>query len=161
MMEKLYILCVEDQPEVLETVVNQLAVFQDYAIIEECDSGDEAIELMDEIDGDGHHVALIISDHVMPGLSGVEFLAKVAQDDRFTHTKKVLLTGQVTHVDTIQAINLARIDQYLSKPWQRDELINSTKILLTEFLFAKGLAYQPFQSVLDKQRLFELMLGAL
>lgn len=154
-MEKLYIICLEDQPEVLETIVNQLAFFENHLVIEECSSADEARELVEEIDSEGNHVAVIVSDHVMPGETGVDFLSKIHQDDRFKTTKKVLITGQATHMDTIQAINMAGLDRYISKPWKQEELLQIVSTLLTDFIFDKGIEYNEFMEVLDKNRLFE------
>ena len=86
-MEKLYILVVDDQREVLTTVSRDLEELSEEAIIEECESSDEALELMDEIDAEGGLISLIISDQVMPVKTGVEFLAEVGEDSRFKHTK--------------------------------------------------------------------------
>ncbi len=43
---------------------------------------------MDELDAEGEFIALVISDHVMPGKTGVELLTDISQDPRFTQTKK-------------------------------------------------------------------------
>ena len=111
-MDKLNLICVDDQREVLRAVLQDLQSFDSWVNIEDCESADEAIELMDELDSDGQMIALVISDHVMPGKTGVELLASIANDTRYIHTRKVLLTGQATHNDTINAINLAGIDHY-------------------------------------------------
>ncbi len=77
----------------------------------------------------------------MPGKSGVELLTDLSVDTRFKHTKKVLLTGQATHQDTIVAINRARIERYFEKPWQANELREAVRQLVTEFVFDQGLDY--------------------
>lgn len=56
--------------------------------VEDCESADEALELMDDLDAEGEFIALVISDHVMPGKTGVELLTEISQDARFVHTKK-------------------------------------------------------------------------
>lgn len=43
---------------------------------------------MDDLDAEGEFIALVISDHVMPGKIGVELLTEISQDARFVHTKK-------------------------------------------------------------------------
>lgn len=154
-MEKLIILCVDDQREVLSALTKDLAIFEEYTDIEECDGGEEALEVLDEIDAEGNFPALIISDHVMPDMTGVEFMTEVNQDERFKNTRKILLTGLATHKDTIQAINKAGIDRYIEKPWSKENLINNVKELLTEFLFDQGLDYQPFQKIIDQNTLLE------
>ncbi|MBX2840732.1 MAG: response regulator [Flammeovirgaceae bacterium] len=156
-MEKLYIICVDDQREVLSTIAKDLSVFENDLTIEECESAAEAEELIDEIDSEGNFVAMIISDHVMPGKSGVEFLSDVNKDDRFPNTQKILLTGLATHQDTIAAINSASINQYLEKPWNKEELIKSVKKLLTQFILKTGLDYQKYPTLTDQETLFEIL----
>lgn len=156
-MEKLYIICVEDQREVLNTISSQLEVFEQYAILEECESAAEAEDLIEEIDAKGDYVAIVVSDHVMPGKSGVELLTTLHDDSRFEDTKKILLTGQATHMDTIKAINMAGIDYYIEKPWKADDLIKKVSNLLTDFIIKKGIPFEDMAEVLDKEKLFQLL----
>ncbi|UXP32268.1 response regulator [Reichenbachiella agarivorans] len=156
-MEKIYILCVEDQREVLNTIASQLAVLDQHVIIEECESAQEAQELIEEIDTAGDFIALVISDHVMPGKTGVELLTDLYNDGRFGDTKKILLTGQATHMDTIKAINQAGIDFYIEKPWKAEDLLQKVCTLLTIFIIKKGIEYEPFLEILDKEKLFNLL----
>ncbi|MDP2557943.1 response regulator [Photobacterium damselae subsp. piscicida] len=148
-MEKLNIICVDDQREVLSAVLKDLAPLNDFFNVEDCESADEALELMDDLDAEGEFIALVISDYVMPGKIGVELLTEISQDARFVHTKKVLLTGQATHQDTIEAINLARIESYFEKPWKAEQLLTSARTLITEYIFDMGLDYQPWNEILD------------
>ncbi|MBL7856692.1 MAG: response regulator [Cyclobacteriaceae bacterium] len=154
-MEKLNIILIEDQREVLEAIAKDLEPLEDTFMIEECESAKEAAEVMETILTQGDYVGLLISDHVMPVKSGVEFLIDVSKDHRFPHTKKILLTGLATHQDTIQAINNAAIDRYLEKPWKSDQLIHYVKQLITEFILDTGIPYEPYLDQLDKAILFE------
>lgn len=150
-MEKLNLICVDDQREVLSAVLQDLESFNSWLNIEDCESAEEALELMDDFDAEGEFIALVISDHVMPGKSGVELLTEISQDSRFIETKKILLTGQATHQDTITAINLARIESYFEKPWSADVLRERVKTLVTEYIFDKGLDYTDYQNNLDQR----------
>ncbi len=154
-MEKLTIVCVDDQRTVLNTLTKDLAGLEKYLEIEECDGGAEALDVLDEIDAEGKYAAIIISDHVMPEMTGVEFLTEVYKDSRFRHTRKILLTGLATQKDTIEAINKAGIHRYLEKPWNKENLLQNIKELLTEYLFDMGLAYEPFREILDQPTLYE------
>lgn len=149
------ILCVDDQREVLAALRKDLDNFTGHFALIDCESAGEAGEVLDEIDADGRELALVICDHVMPGQSGVAFLTDLRQDLRFPRTKKLLLTGLATQQDTIQAINQARIDQFLEKPWQRDRLLETVKQLLAAFFAESGLDYQDFLPVLDQTVLFQ------
>ena len=153
-MEKINIILIEDQREVLEAIAKDLEPLEDTFIIEECESAKEASEVMESILKQGDYVALIISDHVMPNKSGVEFLIEVSKDERFHHTKKMLLTGLATHQDTIQAINNAAVDRYIEKPWKPDQLMNYARILITEFILETGIPYEGYLDQLDKSVLF-------
>lgn len=82
-MEKLNLICVDDQREVLSAVLQDLAPLKTWVNIEECESADEALDLLDELDSEGGYIALVISDHVMPGKNGVELLTDVSHDYRF------------------------------------------------------------------------------
>ncbi|WP_456462735.1 response regulator [Reichenbachiella sp.] len=158
-MERLYIISVEDQKEVLNTISEQLSHFEEYVTLEECETANEAYDLLTEIERKGEQTAVVVSDHVMPGMTGVELFIKLKSDGRFEGIKKVLLTGQATHADTIDAINKAQIDFYIEKPWQSDTLLEKVSILLTRYIVETGLAYEPFAPVLHKQTLFDLLKG--
>ncbi|SQD77720.1 protein of unknown function,might belong to Chemotaxis protein CheY [Moritella yayanosii] len=106
---------VRNMREVLSAVLQDLSPLADYFNIEDCESAIEALTVIDELDNKGEHIGLIISDHVMPEMTGVELLTQISTDPRFARTKKVLLTGQATHNDTIKAINQARIESYIEK----------------------------------------------
>ena len=154
-MEKINIIVVEDQQEVLQAISKDLSVLEDAFIVEECLSASEALEVMNDIDQSGDYVALIISDQVMPNKSGIEFLIDINKDVRFAGTRKMLLTGLATHQDTIEAINKASVDKYIAKPWTADELLNNVKSLVTQFILDKGIDYTPYLEYLDKPLLFE------
>jgi two-component system chemotaxis response regulator CheY len=156
-METINIICVDDQRTVLSALATDLEVFEDYFNIECCESAAEALDLMDSLDQKGEFLALIISDHVMPEMTGVDFLIKVNNDLRFKATKKMLLTGLATHQDTIVAINSAQIDHFLEKPYQPENLINMVKSLTTTFILEKGFDYKPFAAILDQTVLLAKM----
>ena len=145
-MEKINIICVDDQPEVLDSVLRDLRPLNSCFRLEGVESASECRELLEEFDQDGELTGLIISDHVMPGGSGVELLGGIAKDDRFAGTRKILLTGQATHADTIQAVNDAHIDNYLEKPWDPAVLLATARKLLTRFIMDKGIDHMPYMS---------------
>lgn len=156
-MTKLWVICVDDQREVLNNVVRDLSPLAEWLDIDECESADEVLELIDEMDSKGITPALIISDHLMPGKSGVELLIELQNDSRLPHLKKILLTGQATHKDTIQAINQAHIDFYFEKPWQIDKLQAMCRRLLTDYLFETGLYDKSFRSFADGESMLQHM----
>lgn len=156
-MEKINIICIDDEREVLDSVMRDLECFSEHFHIEECESAEECWQLLEELDDNQEPIALIISDHVMPEQSGVSLLTEVALDSRFVCTKKLLLTGLATQSDTIKAINDARIDNFLEKVWDPLELVQVVKTLLTEFIVERGIEYEPYIDHLDAPTLYRLL----
>jgi len=154
-MDKLYIICVDDQQEVLNALNQDLTLFDEKFNVEVCDSGSEALELMDEVDAEGDSVALVITDQVMPGMTGVQLLKGIQSDSRFIPTEKMLLTGQATHQDTIEAINLGGIAQYVAKPWNKEDLHLKVKKLLTQFILNKGFDHTEYLDLLDQSIVYD------
>ena len=67
-------------------------------------------------------LAVVVTDQVMPGGSGVDLLKRLHADIRFNAASTCLLTGQATHADTIEAINVAQVGRYVEKPWSGEQL---------------------------------------
>ena len=153
-METINIICVDDQQEVLDSVMRDLRPLTSHIRLEEASSVADCMQLIDQIDEDGDHIAIVISDQVMPGETGTELLGKIAADRRFSKTRKVLLTGQATHADTINAINDGHIDNYIEKPWQPEKLLAVVKRLLTLYVLDAGLDHNEYLPVLDTTTLF-------
>jgi two-component system, chemotaxis family, chemotaxis protein CheY len=149
-MKKLNILCVDDQREVLAAIKKDLEILSPAFNIVDCESANEADEVMNEIAAKDEGVALIICDHIMPGENGINFLSRVNADQRFYHTKKFILTGLANHTDTIQAINDAEINAYLEKPWIQEEFISIVKKLLTRYVVETDTDTQELMPYLDE-----------
>lgn len=157
-MSKPAIVCVDDQREVLAAVIKDLAPFEAHCDVIACESADEARGVLDDLDASGVKIALVISDHVMPGETGVELLGGLASDARFAAVPKLLLTGLATHEDTIAAINQAKIRAYIAKPWQPDSLQATVRGALTAFVLADGeLNYRDFSGLLDQAMVLEYL----
>ncbi|MFT7019948.1 MAG: thioredoxin reductase (NADPH) [Cyclobacteriaceae bacterium] len=74
---------------------------------------------MKELKNKNEEVALFLSDQRMPEMLGVEFLHKAKQ--YYPQAKKVLLTAYSDTQSAIEAINSAKVDYYLLKPWDPPE----------------------------------------
>lgn len=156
-MSTINIICIDDQRDVLATIRKDLALFEDKFTIIDCESANEADEVLEELDHHGEYIALLICDHLMPEKNGVDFLIEVNQDERFAATKKLLLTGMATHKDTIEAINMADIDRYIEKPWDSEQLVQIVKELLTYFIIPTGIDYQEYLPYMDQPTVYKLL----
>jgi thioredoxin reductase (NADPH) len=119
-MGKPVILAVDDDVSVLEMVVQDLR--RQYGAnyrIQRAASGQAALDTLDQLKKRGDTVALFVSDQRMPGMSGVEFLGKAMEI--YPDAKRALLTAYADTEAAIQAINTAKINYYLTKPWDPPE----------------------------------------
>src|SRR5512142_510011 len=66
-------------------------------------------------------VDIVLSDHLMPGMTGLEFLKTVR--DRHPEVIRIMLTGQADMATAVDAINQGEIYRFLLKPCDRDELL--------------------------------------
>lgn len=155
MEQKIYILVVEDEPEVLDSIVRDLSSYETYFQIEMADTAEEARELIQEILGNDHQIALILCDHVLPGDNGVELLVEMQKSEFTARTRKVLITGQAGLQETVRAVNEADLKHYISKPWQKEELVGIVRELLTDYVLENVKAPLRFMSILDEERIAE------
>lgn len=70
---------------------------------------------------EGNTVDVCVSDYLMPGMTGIQFLtkAKALQPE----ASRILLTGHADKQSAIVAINQVSLFQYLEKPWDNQQLL--------------------------------------
>lgn len=107
------ILTVDDEPAVLNALHRALRS-EGYRLLR-ATSGDEALEVLAR-----DNVDMVISDHLMPGMSGLDLLRRVRL--LYPRVMRVVVTGHATVDMAIQAINLGEIYRFLTKPWDDAEL---------------------------------------
>jgi CheY-like chemotaxis protein len=119
--KKRVILCVDDEKIILDSLESELSQkLPNNYIIELAESGEEALEIIDEVLEDGLELALIISDYIMPGMKGDEVLIQSHQ--KVQDALKIMLTGQADANAVGNVINQAKLYQYISKPWEKEDL---------------------------------------
>jgi signal transduction histidine kinase len=132
-MTKPVIVCVDDEPAVLDSLRRELSeVFEENCELETAMGGLEAVELVKDLVVDQCDVAIIISDYLMPDLKGDEVLRQVYALSPQTLT--VMLTGQAGVEGITNAINTARLYRYIAKPWQSADLQLTVREALNSYL---------------------------
>jgi thioredoxin reductase (NADPH) len=119
-MARPILLAVDDDVSVLEAVVQDLRrqYGATYRIMRAA-SGQAALDTLAQLKTREEPVALLLSDQRMPGMTGVEFLEKARE--LYPEARRVLLTAYADTEAAIRAINTARINYYLNKPWDPPE----------------------------------------
>jgi response regulator RpfG family c-di-GMP phosphodiesterase len=159
MKQDLAIICIEDEAEVLEAVLRDLEIFEDHFRIEAAQSVNEARALVQLMVAQDIFPALFVCDHLMPDVTGVEFLIELNRDEATRKARKMLLTGQAGLPDTVKAVNQGGLDFYLAKPWKTEELQRVAGELLTKFVADHVGNVLPYMTVLDATILSEAMRG--
>ena len=117
------IICVDDEGVVLESLKEQLKRSlppNQKWLIEVADTGEEALDIIEELREDNIDVALVISDQIMPGMHGDELLVEI--HGRYPDILKILLTGQANAEAVGHAVNKANLYRYIAKPWDEVDL---------------------------------------
>lgn len=118
------ILCVDDEVMVLSSLEIELrSAFGDSFLYEFAESGEEALELIEELREEGVTIVAIVSDWLMPGMKGDEFLIEVHK--RFPEITSIMLTGQADLRAIEKAKQYAALSHCLYKPWKSQELISA------------------------------------
>jgi len=149
------IVVVEDEREVRDAVVRDLTPFASHFRVEVAEDVTDAKALLAELAAEGVTPGLILCDHLLPGMLGVDFLIELQAEPTARSTRKVLLTGQAGLEDTIRAVNEADLDHYVAKPWELEDLHQVVRTQLTEYVLASDVDLLPYVSILDGPRLLD------
>ncbi len=123
-MSKKVILFVDDEKIILQSLKAQIKKhFGTQYVYEFAESGEEAWELIEELNKDGAQILLIVSDWLMPNMRGDELLIQIHQ--RFPDIVKVMLTGQADETAISRTRQEANLHSCLHKPWSEQELIHT------------------------------------
>ena len=108
------ILLVDDEPDILDSL--QRALRKQKFDVSTANSGFNALQHLEN-----NPVDIVVSDLNMPGMTGVDLLAKVAE--QYPETIRIMLTAHSDLDLILKAINEGRVWGYLQKPWDNQALI--------------------------------------
>lgn len=125
-LRKFKILVVDDEPHVLETIIDVLEDRDEDGILEffSATSGDEALELLEQVRGD---MDLVITDQRMPHMSGAQLLGKIHKE--YPLVGSIVISGYAEFEDMRSAFRSGIFD-YLKKPYDEDNLVAVVKSAL-------------------------------
>jgi len=108
------VLLVDDEVNILNGLRRSLRK-EPYEVLT-AQSAKEALAILSQ-----NKIALILSDHCMPGTSGIELLSQVRE--KYPETIRIILTGQSDMATALDAINKSAVFRFLLKPLNDVELI--------------------------------------
>jgi DNA-binding NtrC family response regulator len=109
------VLLVDDEEMVITSVRAYLALEADYDVLGFTDPEEAATFVR------GHAFDVIVSDYLMPKLTGIQLLKKAKESA--PEASRILLTGHADKQSAIDAINDIALFQYIEKPWDNTQLL--------------------------------------
>ncbi|HMV76552.1 MAG TPA: response regulator [Leptospiraceae bacterium] len=123
---KQIILCVDDEKTILDSLKQELRnAFGEEFIYEEAENAEDALEIARGCTEEKTSLAVVISDWLMPGIKGDEFLVRLHK----THPDavKILITGQADQSSVERVKKEANLFAKLDKPWDPVKLMECIK----------------------------------
>ncbi len=135
MSKQINILVIDDEENILKSL--KRIFINDTFDVATTTNPDEAMAILSR-----EKIKVVISDHRMPTISGVEFLRRVKE--QFPDIVRILFTGYADVSAAEEAINVSQVYRFINKPWNVSEL--------------KGVIYQAIQYydlVRENRKLFQ------
>jgi diguanylate cyclase (GGDEF)-like protein len=135
------ILCVDDDSTVLNALRSVFAKnFGSELEVEFAESGPEALEIATDLREQGRELGLVITDFMMPGMKGDEFLVRL--HEMSPNTVKIMLTGQSDLTGVKRAINHANLYRFLEKPFLNEDIVLTVRAAVRAYCQERDLIRQ-------------------
>jgi len=129
MQKRSAIICVDDDEMILISLKQELmAHFNGKYRYESALSAEEALLLIDELVKEQIYIILVISDWLMPGMNGDEFLMKV--NEKYPEIRALIVTGYADILAVSKARHHINLSGIITKPWSSDELIQKVESVI-------------------------------
>ena len=117
------ILCIEDEPQMID-LIRLILANEGYEVIG-ADGGQEGLELMRQEKPD-----LILLDLMMPEMDGGDVFHRMKEEIELRNIPVIVVTAKAAPIDQVLWINVAKVDDYVTKPFGPRELVESVKKVL-------------------------------
>jgi DNA-binding response OmpR family regulator len=118
------VLCIEDHPEMIELI--RMILGRQGFEVEGAVSGREGLRIMRINPPD-----VVLLDLVMPDVDGWEVYRQIRADDALKHIPVIAVTAKAQSIDRVLGLQIAGMDDFITKPFDQKELINSVERVLS------------------------------
>ena len=119
------ILCVEDEPEMIDLI--RLILTRKGYNVQGAPGGLEGIRLIREL-----HPDLVLLDLMMPDMDGWEVYQQMKADASLRDIPVIVVTAKAQNIDKVLGLHIAKVDDYLAKPFSPQELMDSVEQVLSQ-----------------------------
>ncbi len=137
------VLVVEDDRNLLNGLEDLLTIFEGKYKLKVLTAlnGVEALDVLDQQVPD-----LIISDIMMPKMSGYEFLLRVRENPQWVHIPFIFLTAKGEKQDEYEGFRRG-VDEYITKPYDSDDMLRFVEKQLDKYFHNQNLVAQSFDDL--------------
>ena len=119
------ILCIEDEAEMIDLM--RLILGRRGYDVRGAISGMEGLKMIRE-----RSPALILLDLMMPEMDGWEVYQQIKADEKMKETPVIVVTAKAQSIDRVLGLHIAKVDDYIAKPFSPQELLNSVEKVLNK-----------------------------
>ena len=120
---KKLILCIEDEEEMIDLI--RLILTRRGFDVRGANGGKEGLEIIRT-----EHPDLILLDLMMPDMDGWEVYQQMKADDATKNIPVIVVTAKAQSIDKVLGLHIAKVDDYIAKPFSPQELLNSVDNVL-------------------------------
>jgi CheY-like chemotaxis protein len=117
------VVCIEDEPEMIDLV--RLILGRKGFNVIGANGGIEGLETVRRLRPD-----LILLDLMMPDMDGWEVYQQVKADPALRDIPVVVVTAKAQSIDKVLGLHIAKVDDYITKPFGPQELLESVEKIL-------------------------------
>jgi len=121
--ERRKVVCIEDELEMIELV--KLILVQKKFDVTGAVGGQEGLEKIAEVKPD-----LVLLDLMMPEMDGWEVYQKMKASEEMRDIPVIVVTAKAQSIDRVLGLHIARVDDYITKPFGPQELLESVERVL-------------------------------
>lgn len=121
--EKLKVVCIEDEPEMIE-LIRLILGRRNFELIGAV-GGREGLEVVRKI-----KPKLVLLDLMMPDIDGWEVYQQMKADEELSHIPVIVVTAKAQSIDKVLGLHIAKVDDYVTKPFGPQELLASVNKVL-------------------------------
>jgi len=114
------ILCIEDEPEMIELM--RLILSRKGYQVTGATGGQAGLEKMQQELPD-----LVLLDLMMPDMGGWEVYQQMKVDEKLKEIPVIIVTAKAQSIDKVLGLHIAKVDDYIAKPFNPSELIDSVE----------------------------------
>ncbi len=121
--DQMRVVCIEDEPEMID-LVRLILGRKGFEVIG-ADGGIEGLEIVKKEKPD-----LVLLDLMMPDMDGWEVYQQIKADPELRDIPIVVVTAKAQSIDKVLGLHIAKVDDYITKPFGPQELLESVEKIL-------------------------------